>query len=122
NQSQFVWWNVALRVGRQVFLVPIESGNDRADGGITGNDTVEIGRILFSFNQPLATTIRAAREIRAGAPAIEPLRNGLPRDCREVHTSKQEIVLFGLVVERPAPIEKATLMPSVSKGGRKACL
>ena len=40
-----------------MFLVPIETGNHRAKGGITGYDAVEIGRVALSLYQSLATAI-----------------------------------------------------------------
>ena len=39
-----------------------------------------------------------------------------------MHSSKQEIVLLGLIIERPAAVEKVALMPRVREGDREACL
>lgn len=103
-----------------MFLVPIESGRDRAESRIASDDTVEIRRISFSFHQPFPTTVRAAREIRAGAPAIEPTGNRLSGDRSDMHSSKQVIILLGLIIECPAAVEKVALMPSVGKRDRKA--
>ena len=39
-----------------------------------------------------------------------------------MHSSKQVIILLGLLIERPAAVEKVALMPSIGKRDRKACL
>src|SRR5262245_4449119 len=99
-----------------MLLVPVESWNSRTDGGVAGNDAVEIRGISLSLDERLTTAVRAAREVRAGLSTIVLLCDGLGRHRGDVYSSKQEVVLLGLIIERPAAVEKVALVSCIREG------
>src|ERR1700675_3837537 len=102
-----------------MFLIPIEPGNNSANGRIAGHDAIEIGGIALGLYKCFAPAIRAACEVRTRPPTVEVVGDHLCRNCGDVHPSKQIIVLLGLIKKRPATIKKAGLMPGVSECNRK---
>ena len=105
-----------------MFLIPIEPGNNSANGRIAGYDTIEIGGIALGLYKCFAPAIRASCEVRTRPPTVEVVGDRLCRNCGDVHSSKQVIVLLGLIKKRPATIKEAALMPSVSECNRKTFL
>src|SRR6266404_242000 len=102
-----------------MFLIPIEPGNNSANGRIAGYDAIEIGGIALRLYKCFAPAIRASCEVRTRPPTVEVVGDRLCRNCGDVHSSKQVIVLLGLIKKRPATIKEAALMPSVSECNRK---
>ena len=107
QESNLVWRKITFWRGGEMFHVPVKPSDPIAERGRPGHNAIEVGRVLLRFQQTFPPAGRGAdEEGTAHWLVVKRLGDGFTCYCADVHGPKQEIVLFGLIIEGPTGIPR----------------